>query len=150
MQGCPTLIKGKPMTVDLSKAQAGDKVKFRCGGDAVIESIGLYNASRKDYNVTLSGFDGHILYGVDGSYGFAEHKFIADIIAVEPKAFNWADAKVGMGFRKYPHNDIYTFLTFHPFNKDIGIFEDFTTHEAVTWFVFNMTRAPEHDVKIPD
>lgn len=81
------------MTVDLSKAKAGDTVHFRCGGSATI---------KQPIDGDFLWFDGDCqrrAYKTNGQHSMMvawESPF--DIIRIEPAPFDWKDVKPGMCF----------------------------------------------------
>lgn len=90
------------MTIDLSKAKSGDKVKFRCGGEAVVTRS---EPSERISNGWFLTFDGSTengkTYRRDGTPDRSiniEHPCPFDIVEIVPKPFYWADAKPGMAF----------------------------------------------------
>lgn len=142
--------------VDLSKLKAGDKVKFRCGGEAVVESV-IDNFSKEAgwYEVKFEGFKWREEYHPDGfvgGTGFDEA--IGDIIAIEPKPFDWSEVRPGMAFnqRQGLRKTLVYFLGYHPV-KPFRLF--FIGEEAITAESFSvkaaldqLTRAPEHDIEV--
>ena len=82
------------MTVDLSAVKAGDTVKFRCGGKAVVKSIGYSTGS---YEIEFDGCTIDSWFN-DGSFYGNPKKHSIDIIEIIPAPFDWSDVKQGMGF----------------------------------------------------
>ncbi len=82
------------MSVDLSKAQKGDEVKFHCRGETVISRMSEFPAEA--FPLRLLHKDASQWAG-DGSYCLSTHPF--DIVAIEP-AFDWSTAEPGIGVRQ--------------------------------------------------
>lgn len=96
--------------VDLKKAQAGDLVKFRSGGQAIISKVheGVRGATVKFMDNDWSEF-----------YLYSGHKMglnvphLMDITEINPatEVFEWEEAKWGMAFRlSDDSNEIYYFI----------------------------------------
>jgi hypothetical protein len=138
--------------VDLSKARAGDTVKFRCGGEAVIENI-QQNFDYDPlvvYSVTFVDAD-YVDYGLIGNNLFSCNHFDITEVIPAPEVFDWSTARWGQAFKdvhtckciligRLPqHRDIHVFLQYY-LCGNVGITEiDVTTTK--------LTRSPEHDIK---
>ncbi len=88
--------------VDLTKLKAGDTVKFRCGGEAVVNIItddekAFFNCP---FGILFEGMGIHLqpaTYTKNGKmYSSLSTPF--DIVEITPVRFNWDDIKVGMCF----------------------------------------------------
>lgn len=133
--------------VDLSKAVKGSKVKFRAGGEAIIEKVSsqLTVTFKEDYS------DGYARYATSSGLvtNGLMHPF--DIIEVIPPEFDWSTVKAGMAF--YSGNGrlcIYQGPYVSKNGKQEGLnvfwFEDGNEFD---WQGTNMKRAPEHDIEVP-
>lgn len=139
--------------VDLSKAKKGDKVKFRCGGEAVIKAA--YKNNEFEYGFSFEGDDGtptlyHRNANPDGK-GIGPHPF--QIIAIEPAPFDWSTVKAGMAFMPSNgsvHGPVY-YVGISINENSLGvcnpIFEwkdgpIFSSHRD------NYMRTPEHDIEV--
>lgn len=145
------------MTVDLSKAKKGDKVKFRCGGEA---AISVHDEGGKLYFDDYCWGNG-VPYLSDGRMGrlkdthnhwdAEQHPF--DIIAIEPAPFDWSTVKAGMGFIDeqgrpwvYVGRD-----PFFPNEKTRFVFMRTGKNnyaELYEGLGGKVTRAPEHDIEV--
>lgn len=135
--------------VDLSKAKAGDKVKFRCGGEAVIEKLKAPDAL---------GFPEHKVVFADCDDGFSHyhksgkithdmlHPF--DIIAIEPKPFDWKDVKPGMAFEG-PFSGVKFYLGRSIHDPNYIVLQNKDNEATYSSWEQYLTRAPEHDIEVP-
>lgn len=131
-------------TVDLSKARAGDTVKFRCGGMAVIDELVWESSVRvtlyPDNNkVGLEYFD----------HGRHAHNLqLLDITEVipAPVAFDWSTARWGMGFIN-GIGSVYIYCGGRGMATDDPIFYAKGTCDLRPIPTASLTRAPEHDVE---
>jgi hypothetical protein len=139
----------KRMTVDLSKARAGQIAHFRCGGKANITEI--KPMSLESGAVTIS-FDGHgyKTYHKDG-IGWADCDIgLANIIRIEQPVFDWSTVKAGMCFEEPSgiHNRMWyvgkdpTHPTARLFSEGQFRYNDFseTLKDLVRW--------PEYDILV--
>jgi len=135
------------MTVDLNKLKVGYTVKFRCGGEAVIEKI----KPMRHYSVFLlffEGFDGLSKnYSLNGKSSYTDSPF--DIIEIIPKAFDWKDIKWGMAFKDLDSEDYNHTLHYVgtcPKDKTLHVFSG---KYSTTGYTKDdgLTRTPEHDIK---
>jgi hypothetical protein len=127
----------------------GCTVKFRCGGEAVVDDW-ADNVRGITSKLFLEGYneDEHLIYYNTGKF-FDDEKYPLDIIEVIPPAFDWKDVKAGMAFfinkgespwiyvgKDITHeNDVRVFLRDEDYNGwgvDCG---------------HTITRAPEHDLE---
>jgi hypothetical protein len=135
------------MEVDLSKAKAGDTVKFRCGGQAVVYAV--EKSAHKGYMRLY--FDGeHTLrmYTVCGLMK-ADNETLLDITEVipAPEVFDWNCARWGQAFQY--HEDICIYLGKHPKtpDKQFIIYRLDDGRTEVCHINGPLTRSPEHDIK---
>ncbi len=92
------------MTVDLSKAKAGDVAHFRCGGKAEILAINPTHASGSIRDISFKS-DG--CNEAQDDWSFFSTGYISatdwpepfDIIKIEPKPFDWSECRNGMAFK---------------------------------------------------
>lgn len=144
------------MTVDLSKAVKGSKVKFRCGGEAVLSSIeneGGDNSYRWRLCFAGSHYPAKELYQDAGTYRGHSVVDAFDIIAIEPPAFDWSTVKPGMAFTKHNEEGIYTYIgRGGPQHPKVFVFEQPEGKDTIydSWrnpsTLFR--RAPEHDIEV--
>lgn len=134
--------------IDLSKLKAGDTVKFRCGGKAVVKSI---DYRYRQYSIVFEDEEDSWDYHFGGFFIPSEPCLI-DIIEIIPKPFDWSDAKPGMAFEQGRDKILVYFLGYHPV-KPFRLF--FIGEEAITAESFSvkaasdqLTRAPEHDIEV--
>ncbi len=144
--------------VDLSKAQAGDTVVFKCGGKW---KIGKIEPSTRYPDSTWIRFEGAIDGLVYLNDGQVPGEIVAkngatpfNIIAIEPKPFDWKDVKPGMAFSEAgrEYGRLVYFIGFsiqpnsqgehNPVWQHKGSDLTFTSHKN------NYTRAPEHDIEV--
>ncbi len=134
--------------VDLSKAKAGDTVKFRNGGVAVIGSIKYSETIPHElYIVRFKEWDfREFHFSKKGEFA---HFYIFDITEVipAPEVFDWSTVKVGDGFRYNVEGyDVVQYVGIHPSSKD----KLFTAERYIHAFPIDtglLTRSPEHDIK---
>lgn len=132
------------MNVDLSKARAGDTVKFRCGGQAV---IGKVTNGARGSTVLFAGTDWSDFYNNDGCKFSQTLPHVMDITEVipAPVAFDWSTVARGMcfkdgtGVRFWWVGKSYKEHDFYIEDADGGIWRQHGTQ--------HLTRAPEHDVE---
>jgi len=139
----------KPMTntVDLSKAKAGDTVKFRCGGEAVIGKI----SDGENADVVDVYFNDDALpseYGLDGYHKGERYEHAFDITEVipAPEVFDWGTVKAGMAFEYIVEYGVVIYVGIHPISK----YHLFTSKQYPHAFqvpISDLTRSPEHDIK---
>jgi hypothetical protein len=141
------------MTVDLSKAEEGDTVEFRCGGRAVIASIrGPIDDTAYPLRVRFDGLECEDeAYTESGCLNCTDDPQLLDIIAIHKKPFDWADVKPGMAFvfkdTKEPH---------YRYVGKSTLYDDKHVFECVQWASImrfdcelpNLTRAPERDIEV--
>jgi len=135
--------------VDLRKLKAGDKVKLRCGGEAVV----AFTEESGDYTtITLTGSQCELGWHNNGGFDDDNGTDPFDIIAIEPKPFDWSEVKPGMCF-EHNKDRVYfvgwTNVFKNAFQERLAAVEHegsngliFTTHPS------NLTRAPEHDIEV--
>lgn len=71
--------------VDLSKAKVGDIAVFRCGGEAVIESIEKDEFNQKVYLLEYSNGNGtRFSYNRDGNTAWGKTPYLMDIVSIKP------------------------------------------------------------------
>lgn len=134
------------MKVDLSKAKAGDTVKFRCGGEAVI--YGIQKQTKDFYRVKMD----NEVYGYKRngqSYvGYAASLDITEVIPA-PEVFDWSTVKWGYAY-KSPTNNLWAYVGQNPYNKERSVFvAHINGRNVVEWGKdeIRLTRSPEHDIK---
>ena len=133
--------------VDLSKAKKGDKVKFRCGGEAVIKAA--YKNNEFEYGFSFEGDDGtptlyHRNANPDGK-GIGPHPF--QIIAIEPAPFDWSTVKAGMAFREGGHMKNY-YVGPHPLDSAMAIFFEEANSIAFKALKSKMVRDDRCDIEV--
>lgn len=149
------------MTVDLSKAVKGSKVKFRCGGEAVIDGAENPTCGLLEYTAIKFENCRGMTYHNDGTISCLdgnEHPF--DIITIEPPEFDWSTVKPGMAFL-YDGADshgqskgIVWFVALWPTNmgrRTVVVTDNVeATCQKAVWALRheNLTRAPEHDIEV--
>lgn len=132
------------MTVDLSKARAGEKVRFRCGGEAKI----LFVIEPNFFRLSMVGGFTAVRYGENGS---SCDSSLLDIIEIIPASFDWKTVKPGMAF-KYDHGmvtpgKLVHFVGWHlECNKTAVVAEDHggAPYDGVP--ISHLVRDPEHDI----
>ena len=91
--------KGSTMTIDFSKMNEGDKVKFKSGGEVVIEAISGQERYNGIYSFIFRGYSGDFVYNPDGRIGSmpsGDSPF--DIVEIIEKPFDWNTVENGMAF----------------------------------------------------
>jgi len=133
------------MIVDLSKLEIGQTVKFRCGGEAVVERTENH-ANVTWFTIWFEGYigdDSRISRSRSGLvFGKARHPF--DIIEITPNLFDWKYAKRGMAFR-YLGKIVY-YVAPHLNINLWSVFEtpgDSRCYNGIAHSV--LTRVPEYD-----
>jgi hypothetical protein len=135
--------------VDLSKAKAGDTVKFRCGGEAVIKGISVFHPW---FNLSFEGGVKDTGYYQQGKR-FEESNDLFDITEVipAPEAFDWGTVKVGMAFTDNQEGDVVQYVGDHIGDKSYAVVQipnsSALRFEAFSVLKKNLTRSPEHDIK---
>ena len=139
------------MTVDLSKLKAGDTVHFRCGGSAEIEQIELTEYTPYVHISLKGSTHGGLMWFRNGRFDEEDSSTDPfDIIRMEPKPFNWKDAKPGMAFK-------YGTVTFWCLCPDYSDDEcavmtsnfDFIDDDNIRLIAKEeLTRAPEDDITV--
>jgi len=147
------------MTVDLSKLKAGDTVHFRCGGSAEVKTVKVL-ALMCPVEIELKGSThGSLMWFKNGCFDEEDSSTDPfDIIRIEPKPFDWKDAKPGMGFyrngdkRRIPN--IYIGPNFGSVGQaGYGTFFRMPKNEASSYKLYSLsdlTRAPEFDIEVPE
>jgi hypothetical protein len=140
------------MTLSLSTLQKGSKVRFRCGGEAVVDRT---EDGRGCVRVYFAGYGAFSVFLYDGNfYMTPNHPF--DIIAIEPPEFDWSEVKPGMAFRldSIINKELY-YIGPDPSNKEFIICgemeEGDPAPELVVFSYFlpsQLTRLPEKDIKL--
>jgi hypothetical protein len=133
--------------VDLSEAKAGDKVKFRCGGEAVITEKSCGSVT---VQIAFRHYNEPLLFYRAGQLSHSGHiGGLLDIIAIEPKPFDWADVRPGMAFR-YDRTDQKDCQAFFVLNGKMGpLFSIDMAHPQYLLDVFALRRDPEFDIEVP-
>lgn len=139
--------------VDLSKARAGDTVKFRCGGMAVIDKVETEHDDVTDETSYLLWFVndcGRRSYAEDGVYA-PESTSILDITEVipAPEAFDWDTARWGQAFLDSGSGKIVYFVGNEPLGSNVVMYFPHMpmNHKCNVLHKTDLTRAPEHDIK---
>ncbi len=144
------------MEVDLSKLEEGQTVKFRCGGEAVVDYVFELPGCTPEYRYRIEfvGFDhyksepylksGH----GDGTLVLAPH----DIIEVIPTPFDWDTVTAGMAFRcedrcMYWYSGID--VNARKGEKLAVFMSKLSDYDYIRKYYERLTRAPEHDVPVP-
>ena len=141
------------MTIDFSKMNEGDKVKFLCGGEATIEKISGKGKYHGDYKIKFLGYIGKWIYAPSGR---ADPEILSlwDVIEIIPKPFDWNEAKYKDAFiRNGGENPIY-YLCSNPDNEDKVYVGYFSKNYDCLYNSFDVlkseiTRAPEQDLPLP-
>ncbi len=128
------------MTVDLSKAKAGQIAHFRCGGSAKITK--MINA----HNVSFD--DSGTYYSLSGKYGASQDERVFDIIRLEETPFDWKDEKPGIAFLR--KNEVYHYVGESLEESTCAIFmcpESYCTiYDGFSKHLFE--RSPSHDIQV--
>lgn len=137
------------MSVDLSKARKGDKVRFRCGGGAVIAEIHPTGTAANSYRARFDISEIDYFYSPAGLWTRTDTT-VFDIIAIEPAPFDWKDVRPGMAFLYKSKPWVYAgeclyvdgnALCMRKFSCDCEPLYDGLSKNL-------MTRAPEHDIEV--
>lgn len=134
--------------VDLSKAQAGDTVKFRCGGEAEIQAITFGTGECHEAEIRIAF--AWTKYFNDGSFHREPHPF--DIIAIEPKPFDWKDVKPGMAFTREGREGVFIFVGIAKgehagsYIFELPASDDWSYDSWPFEGLYYFSRAPEHDI----
>ena len=140
------------MEVDLSTLEEGQTVKFRCGGEAVVETVDkTISISDGIYHLHFEG------YGFDGFYKNGEHEISTepspfDIIEIIPKPFDWKDVKPGMAFLDNNKKPVWYVGPAWGVEKLVVICEtreQYSSDDIKFNEKYYMVRIPEHDIKVP-
>src|SRR6185503_17786007 len=106
--------------VDLSKAKAGDTVKFRCGGELIIQNIRYSNGEVPCWM---------LVFNVSDSAGYTEEgiSLDSDLLTITkvipaPDVFDWATVRWGDGFLQ-DGSRVLNFVGKHP-SPRYGVFLD--------------------------
>ena len=87
------------MTIDFSKTNEGDKVKFKSGGEAIVEAIMGKKKYHGTYELRFQGYDGDFKYSPNGKTGAIPSGLSPfDIVEIIEKPFDWNTVKNGMAF----------------------------------------------------
>lgn len=134
------------MTVDLSKARKGDKVRFRCGGEFTITGK---SGEGRLVSISLNDGVGADWY-CDGRYLSHEDRPF-DIVQIIPAPFDWKDVRPGMGFRHPTFKTIWYYVgknvSRHGVSTCSHVFRE-NEADKYNWFGEAMERAPEHDIEV--
>lgn len=140
-----------PCKVDLSMAQIGDTAVLRSGGKAVITLIDRCRGEGpEDWNIRFGG-PCEYLYCEGGAFMPSGYEPM-DIIAIEPKPFDWKDVEPGMAFRRHSEDNSRRLIYYvGPYLaddrvKDLRVFWD-AWEGSYGPFGEHLVRAPEHDIK---
>lgn len=137
--------------VDLSKAKAGDKVKFRCGGEAELTEIRLYDAHINGANWPIRD---------QGFWLQTREEHPLDIISIELAQIDWSAVKTGMAFLiNGSEGNPWFYVGLDPFSikkkSDVRIFSrpenPYSAREFAAWGInvgHKIVRAPEHDIEV--
>jgi len=90
--------------VDLSELQKGYKVKFRCGGEAIVEYFNYDKliSDGEPNGILFEGESGEadIVYGRETGCSRGGKNHPCDIILIIPPECDWNDVKPGMAFER--------------------------------------------------
>jgi len=135
--------------VDLSKAKKGDKVKFRCGGEAVIQdrkANTLFFNGEPEQQACNWYWDGRfITMGREN----IDHPF--DITSIEPPAFDWSTVKAGMAFSVKGRSGVGIYIANSIRNKEAVVLDALDLDGAELYEGYSkeyLIRAPEHDIEV--
>lgn len=132
--------------VDLSKAKAGDTVKFRCGGQAKIRLV-EGTAVDKWLDVWLVGYGSELTFNIDGELAGPKGSTPLDITEIipAPVEFDWKDAKRGMAFK---HGGGLVHWLIGPDLEMTPVFQTGRKKDTRICYVqlSGLTRAPKHDI----
>ena len=121
--------------VDYSKIRAGDTVKFRCGGSAVVQEGYFFGHAAK---LKFAGSDDSI------HYDLTHHRTsVFDVVEVIPKPFEWKDLKPGMAF-KYREQTVYYCFSDNRGTRHYSM-ESFSCPQIIYPDIGD--RVPQYDVK---
>ena len=133
--------------VDLSKLKTRDTVKFQCGGEAEIRKV--YDISAHRINLIFTEEPNHHYnYMHDGSLTGAWGPRIFDIIEIIPAAFDWATVKPRMAFDD-GEGLIRLYIGESLTNSSRCVTCSLTYDNLKFTLKSYLTRAPEHDIKVP-
>jgi len=91
--------KGNTMNIDFSKMNEGDTVRFKSGGEAVIEGISGKGKYHGSYGLIFQGCEGDFQYSPDGRIGtMPTGSTPFDIVEIIPKPYDWNNVRAGDAF----------------------------------------------------
>ena len=136
--------------VNLNKAKPGDKVRFRCGGEEIIDKIEYYRNG-------MFGLHFGQLHCASTSLGIHNSypKMIIDVIALEPAPepkFDWATSRLGMAFEAPGDERVWFFCCWDPCSipgrRVYAVFVE-ASGDAQVRTTDDLVRDREHDIAVP-
>ena len=137
--------------IDLSTLKKGDKVKFRCGGEVVVEDI--RDEKSAIVYILASNTSEYMGYFTNGFY-FYDRTTPFDIIEIIPAPFDWNTIEHGMAFnyKGVAADGIVYYIGQHLTDKSRVVVECRYTNGLHTIYdgvaIKNLTRAPENDIEV--
>ncbi len=139
------------MTIDLSKAKAGDVVKFFCGVTDTITYAGNFTLEPGARRFEFEKYAAETFHS-DGRPWVGAMNSTHRIVSITPKPFNWHDVKAGMAFisDELPPSPLW-YVGKHLTDDSMVVMAK--GHNGT--FPYNglgkrqLTRAPEHDLVQP-
>jgi len=130
--------------IDLSTLKEGDTVKFRAGGEAVVD-YGFHVDVEWFYWERLSWkHNGHHQCGI------SDTPF--DIVEIIAKPFNWDDVKNGDAFVDDLHEDVVYYIGRDYTDSDWVVCKGNARDGCTNGLFFHtkstLTRAPKHDIEV--
>jgi len=145
------------MTIDFSKMNEGDTVKFKSGGEVIIRRILGKKQYHGSYILTFEGCAQNFEYRPNGTIIFsAADNSPFDIVEIIPKPFDWDTLKNGMAFEYItgadpePKSGLYYYIA--PclnYKNNHWFSSEHKQRTARTWSLpaSYLKRMPEHDLK---
>jgi hypothetical protein len=127
----------------------GCTVKFRCGGEAVINDWADNKGNSDTSRIFLDGYDDeeYLIYYNTGKY-FEDENNPFDIIEVIPPEFDWNTVKQGMAFIDKAGDIFYYHITMWGAVDWVICAEEKDGSGSVDCLKKHLTRAPEHDIEV--
>tara|TARA_R110000851_G_C12907756_1_gene548909 strand:- start:354 stop:779 length:426 start_codon:yes stop_codon:yes gene_type:complete len=130
----------------LSNLKKGDIVKYRSGGESVVDSI-KGGTIGKAVDVFFDGLKHSVCYHLSGNY-FYDEKLPFDIIEVIPAPFDWSTVKNGMAFQTYGKSDTFVYIGLNA--SGLHLFENVCCHVTFGRYLTktnlkNLIRFPDGD-----
>lgn len=145
--------------IDLNNLKRGATVKFRCGGEAVVDCIEIEpNLNKFKVSYVDNDVCAPYIYSEEGTgFGHAGKPSLFDIIEVIPAPFDWKDVKQGMCFvlNTSTFSNQYVYYIGEHLDDELRVVVDCRDATSMNGCYDgvprkHLTRAPEYDIEVAE